>query len=341
MRLEELVSLTEATDISDFGRELFNETLPEVDAKLHKEFSRVFEPAKQQNPEDPVDAAYEILQSTYEDRTHQPHHVLRMMLSDSVTKTLREYIKQRFGGTFQAGKDRDEYTVNDVRVEFLKETGTDQGHYRRSTGFTGKLAIRVAIPHETLQETFNQWFSEFITGNTTIQIIEEDLRPYIRVLIHEVTHLVNDISGSAGQNTAMLKQGKAYNDETIRGDYAEKVMRELGMNLFHLSRTSEIQAFASEIAWELAEDVLTNKVFERDPVFGIQRIDDIIEDLSYGGFSETLQQHSKLLKQAKELAPAKRAQLDRIWKKLLGQIVRNLQKYRARLVDKAKEMGDI
>lgn len=242
---------------------------------------------------------------------------MKTVIKEKITMELREFLKDRFGEQFGVGKERSGRIPSNAFVQFFHEMPNAKGQYRRYLEDEGPTTVQVRVPEDAWQDMWHEWFSEFVSGNSTEQVLQEFTKEHVMpVLMHEVTHLVNDIMGDTHQNTALLKQGKGYHSGTGQGNYAEQILDKVGSNLFHLSRTSEIQTYASQIAWGLAEDVLTNRTYDNNPELALETLDYIIKDLSQGyGTSTTL--------------------LDK--KKLLGQIVRNLEKYKQNIQNRIEK----
>lgn len=335
MKILELI--TEATDISDFGRAVFKEAIPEIDRALREYFKYFKEKGEEENPDDPVDGAYAALKAGTEDGYHRMK--IRGAFRNQLSYTLQQFLRERFGIRFHVGKHREERKVSNAFVEFYNKIPGAKGQYTRTPSPENALLVEVATTKEQWEKLWREWFSEFISGNSTAQVLEEFFNEQLMsTLMHEVTHLVNDIMGGTHQNTALLKQGKGYHSGTGKGKYAEQILSKVGSNLFHLSRTSEIQTFASEIAWDLVGDVLTNPTYDTNPEHAIETLDYIIRDLSQGYInSSTLLDKKDLLDRAKTVSPKHHKQLERIWKKLLGQVVRNLEKYKQRIRNRMEE----
>jgi len=332
MKLEKI--LLERTDISGFAQSVYKNVVPELDRLARNKFKSYKTKGEKENPSDPVQGAYDLVKQDISDY-FSPKWFFRNKLEDLISKELQDFIKDEFGDDVKVRQYRIATKSVNFRVKFYNEIKGAKGQYKTyNLGYEQppQFQIRIQIDPEKWDELWGSWFSDYLIENSTDQNIEEFIRSFMTTLVHEVTHAINDIKGDTHQNTALLKHGKAYNDKDLDAKI-KQVYGQIDSNILHLSRTSEIQTFASEIAWELAQNIMTGREYKGNPEYAIEMLDYAIDDLAKGYFgSDSLIAKRDLIDANKDkFGPGGQKQLERIWKKLLGQVVRNLQSYRRKL----------
>jgi len=344
MKLEHI--LNEAIDVSELAIQIVNTALVRADKKTREYFQWYATQGEQKNPKDPVQGAYDVL--AMDEKTRDPaqfgiHWNLFNNVLSELNTTLEQYIKKTFGATVHLDRDNTkEFKHYAMKILLPQELSSEErsGEYESGGSLTTARA-KVKMTMEEWQELAREMFSEFMTGNSTAQILRDSLEEQISVLVHELAHMINDIKGKVHHNAAYLKQGKAFFKHE---DDPDSPAREAyGLGLLHMSRRTELEAIAAQIAWELVRGrVMTHGPHAQyldSPDIIRSSIDDTIEELKSGyAYSKTLQDMQYHIEYAyQNLDAGERKQVARMWKHLLRRVIKNLEQYKAQYPDERTE----
>ena len=336
MKVQEI--LAEAIDVSELAVNIYKQLPKELDRVARPQAKFWIQRGEKENPSDPIQGAYDEIQHEF-DRLgmFHPGYHLKNHSMEILRKILRKYLEQYLDddkikidvtkGTrtgegkkktkLRTGAKGTDLGLKGFTIEFFTDMGPyEMGHYKRGHA-------RVEIPNEKWRQLWGEFFGEYVSGNDTKWVFEEFTRKFMNTTVHELTHLVNDIVATTHSSAAFLKKGKAYHEDKAK-DFAEEVYKEIGSNIFHLSRHAEIQAYASEIAWELIQGM-----FEHS--WSYVTVDSVIDELKHGHYDDTLWKKYSEVERAREYykdQPGKLKQLERLWKTLLKAVIDNLQHYR-------------
>lgn len=334
-------ALTEAIDVSELAVNIYKQLPRELDRLARSQASYWVDVGEKDNPSDPVQGAYEAVQKEFHRLgLFHPGYQLKNKSADVLRDVLREYLKRylkddkikidvtkgtrtgkgRKKTKLRTGAKGTDLELQGFTVEFFTDMGPyEVGHYTR-----GKA--RVEIPNEKWRQLWGEFFAEYVSGNDTQWVFQQFIQNFMNTTVHELTHLVNDILATTHSSAAFLQKGKAYHEDKAK-EFADDIFQKVSSNAFHLSRHAEIQAIAAEIAWESVQNMFGY-------TWSYQTIDDTINDLRQGYYSDTLWKKKDVIDQAREYykdQPGKLKQLERMWKALLKAVIENIQQYKKHL----------
>lgn len=331
--------LQEATDISDFGRMVYREAVPNIDKEMEQTLGKSLDGISEDDFEKFTSGNYLL-------------H-FRRIINKNLSDVLRQYVTKEFGSKMSnefigVGKLKGDKRVRRSAINtevFTVNISDPREHEKKDSGWYDayRHEIVIMLSDKDLKDFLELWITNYINadgGNKdwNVDLIKELFDNRIgSTLMHEVTHFINDIMGETHQNTAYLKHGKGYFKvrSDSNSDYLNQVLKLVGSNIFHLSRTSEIQTFASQIAWGMAKNVMTAEVYDDLPSAAIEELDDMIEDLAKGYKYYELTRLQNLITKTKEVSPNNKKNLEKIWKRLLKNIVKNLEMYKEKIKARA------
>ena len=327
--------LNEATDVSDIQKAVLKDLGKTMDERMREMYSWILDKGKEAYPEDPAEGTVDVINSHFPVGNNQREEMFRYYLSSIMTTNLQKYLISEYGDPVPLGGNK--MNSEHFKIQLIADSG-DAGNYGRGN-------INIKVSDKDLETMWDDWFDAVLAQEYHNQqrkpstIINRYVEEFESTLVHELTHLLNDIKGSAHQNTAYLKQGKAFHQRDSK-EHVKATFEKYGMHIFHLSRTSEIQAFASQIAWELAKPFMQSKVYtEQRPERALRALDRMTNDLKKGrSMSHALSALKDVIEKARgEMNEKDNQRIDKIWKKLLGQIYRNLQLYKEKVKQNNKD----
>jgi hypothetical protein len=171
-----------------------------------------------------------------------PSHLIteskcKQILEIELTKSIQSFLKTNFK-EIRVGKNRirRHHTLFYIRL-FFKLPDYLIGEYQR-----GLIKIRTPKYYWTCQ------IEKYLKGKEVSLfypfVFNTDM---MLSLVHELSHLFQDILGDTFQNNAYLEIGKALEEEIVSKQEEDKY----GSALIHFSRISEIISYASEAAYDI------------------------------------------------------------------------------------------
>jgi len=334
MKLKEI--LTEAIDVSGLAVAIYTQLPQLLDKRARQAAAYWLSRGEKENPSDPVQGAYDAIKHDSNNGMFHPGYSFKNRATDELRKILQNYLdkhvkdnkiridvtkgtktgKGRKKSFLRTGVEGTEQSVSDFQIQFLTDTGDVLGYYRLGRAF-------VQVPNVQWEDLWHEFFGEYLSGNDTDHVFREFIQRYMSTTVHELTHLVNDIIATTNSNKAFLKKGQTYYQEKAK-KFTDDIFRKISSNLFHLSRLVEVQAIAAEIAWESVQTIFASR-------FSWTTIDDVLDDLKQGYYSDTLYRHYSYIEAGREHfkdQPGKMKQLERLWKALLKAVIENIQQYR-------------